>query len=55
VKIRMYKTLILQVFFYGFEKMCISLRQDNKLKMHENELLRNLFGHKKASCFVLLG
>ena len=44
----MYKTIILPVFLYGYEtwSQTHTLRQENRLKVFENKLLRRIFGPK---------
>ena len=48
INVRMYKTIILPVFLYGYETWSHThtLRQENRLKVFENKLLRRIFGPK---------
>jgi hypothetical protein len=40
VKIRMYKTIILPVVLYGCEKWSLTLREEHRLRVFENKVLR---------------
>jgi hypothetical protein len=46
LKIKMYKTVILPVVFYGCETWCLTLREEHILRMFENGVLRRIFGPK---------
>jgi hypothetical protein len=46
VKIRMYKTIILLVVLYGCETWSLTLREEYRLRVSENRVLRRLFGPK---------
>jgi hypothetical protein len=46
-KIIIYKTIILLVFFYGCETWSLTLREEHRLRMFENRVLRRLFGPKR--------
>jgi hypothetical protein len=46
VKIKIYKTVILQVVLYGCETWSLTLREDHRLKVFENRVLRRIFGPK---------
>jgi hypothetical protein len=46
VKIRNYKTLILPVVLHGRETWSLTLKEEHKLKMFENRVLR-IFGPKR--------
>jgi hypothetical protein len=43
----MYKTIILPVVLYGFETWSLTLREEHRLRVFENRVLRRLFGPKK--------
>jgi hypothetical protein len=43
VKVRIYKTLILPVVLYGCETWSQTLREEHKLRMFENRVLRRIF------------
>jgi hypothetical protein len=47
VKVRMYKTIILPVVLYGHETWSLTLREEHKLRVFENRVLRRIFGPKK--------
>jgi hypothetical protein len=46
VKIRIYKTMILPVVLYGCETWSLILREEQRLKVSENRVLRRMFGPK---------
>jgi hypothetical protein len=43
----MYKTIILPVVLYGCETMYLTLREEHRLRVFENRVLRRLFGPKR--------
>jgi hypothetical protein len=47
VKIRIYRTIILPVVLYGCETWSQTLREEHKLRMFKNRVLRRIFGPKK--------
>jgi hypothetical protein len=47
VKIRIYNTIILPVPLYGCETLSLILREEHKLRVFENRVLRRIFGLKK--------
>jgi hypothetical protein len=47
VKIRICKTIILPVFLYGCETWFLTLREEHRLRVFENRVLRRIFGLKK--------
>jgi hypothetical protein len=47
VKIRLYKTIILPVVLYGCETWSLTLREEHRLRMFENRVLRRIFGPKR--------
>jgi hypothetical protein len=47
VKIRIYKIIILPVVLYGCETWSLTLREEHRLRVFENRLLRRIFGPKK--------
>jgi len=47
LKIKIYKTIILPVVFYGCETWSLTLREERKLRVFENMLLRRIFGPRK--------
>jgi len=44
VKIKIYRTIILSVVFYGCETWSLTLREERKLRVFENIVLRRIFG-----------
>jgi hypothetical protein len=47
LKIKMYRTVILPVVPYGCETWSLTLREEHRLKMFENRVLRRIFGPKR--------
>jgi hypothetical protein len=47
LKARIYKTLILPVVLYGCETWSPTLREEHKLRVFENRVLRRIFGPKR--------
>jgi hypothetical protein len=47
IKIRIYKTIILPVVLYGCETWSLTLREEHRLKVSENRVLRRIFGPNK--------
>jgi hypothetical protein len=43
VKIRIYRTVILSLVLYGCETWSLTLREEHRLKVFENRVLRRLF------------
>jgi hypothetical protein len=48
VKIRIYKTVILPVVLYGCETWSLILREESRLRVFENRVLRRIFGPKRG-------
>jgi hypothetical protein len=48
LKIRIYKTIILRVVLYGCETWSLTLREEHRLRVFENRVLRRIFGPKRA-------
>ena len=46
-KIKTYKTIILPVVLYGCETWSLTLREEHRLKVFENKVLRKTFGATK--------
>jgi hypothetical protein len=46
VQIRIYKTIILPVL-YGCETWSLTLREEHRLRVFENRVLRRIFGPKR--------
>jgi hypothetical protein len=47
LKMRIYKTIILCVVLYGCETWSVTLREEYRLRMFENKVLRRIFGPKR--------
>jgi hypothetical protein len=47
VKRRIYKTIILLVVLYGCETWSVTLREEHKLRVFENRVLRRIFGQTR--------
>jgi hypothetical protein len=47
LKIRIYKTKILPVVLYGCETWSLTLREEHRLRVFENRVLRRIFGPKR--------
>jgi hypothetical protein len=47
IKIKMYETIILPVVLYGCETWFLTLRDDYRLRITEDKLLRRMFGRKR--------
>jgi hypothetical protein len=43
VKVKIYKTIILPVVLYGCETWSLTLREENRLRVFENRVLRRIF------------
>jgi hypothetical protein len=44
---KIYKTIILPVVLYGCETWSLTLREENRLRVFENRVLRRIFGPKR--------
>jgi len=47
LKIKIYRTVILPLVLYGCETWSLILREEPRLRVYENRLLRRLFGSKR--------
>jgi hypothetical protein len=47
VKIKIYKIIILLVVLYGCESWSLTLREEDRLRVFENKVLRRIFGPKR--------
>jgi hypothetical protein len=47
LKIRIYKTIILPVVLYGCETLSLPLKEEHRLRVFENRVLRRIFGPKR--------
>ena len=48
LKVSTYKTIILSVVLYGCETWSLSLREEQKLRLFENKMLRKIFQPKRV-------
>jgi hypothetical protein len=46
VKVKIYKTIIISVVLYGCKTWSLTLREEHRLKVSENRVLRRIFGPK---------
>ena len=47
LKIKIYRTIILHVALYGCETWSLTLREERRLRVFENRVLRRVFGPKR--------
>ena len=47
LKIKIYRTIILPVVLYGCETWSLTLREERKLRVFENVVLRRIFGSRR--------
>ena len=47
LKIMVYRTIILAVVLYGCETWSLTLREEGRLRVFENRVLRRVFGPKR--------
>ena len=47
LKIKIYRTIILPVVLYGCETWSLTLREERRLRVFENRMLRRIFGPKR--------
>jgi hypothetical protein len=47
LKIKVYKTVILSFVLYGCETWSFTLREEHRLQVFENRVLRRIFGLKR--------
>jgi len=47
LKTKIYRTIILPVFLYGCETWSLTLREERRLRVFENRVLRRVFGLKR--------
>jgi hypothetical protein len=48
LKVKIYKTIILPVVLYGCETWSVTLREEHRLRVFENRVLRGIFGPKRG-------
>jgi len=47
VSLKIYRTIILPVVLYGCEIWSLTLREERRLRVFENRVLRRVFGRKR--------
>jgi hypothetical protein len=47
VKIKIYRTIILPLVLYGCESLSLTSREERRLRVFENRVLRRIFGPKR--------
>jgi hypothetical protein len=47
IKVRIYESIILPVVLYGSEAWSLTLREEHRLRVFENRVLRRIFGPKR--------
>jgi len=47
IKIKIYRIIILPIVLYGCETRLLALRQESRLRVFENRVLRRKFGPKR--------
>jgi hypothetical protein len=48
VQVKIYKTIILPLVLYGRENWSLTLREEHRLRVFENRVLRRIFGPKRV-------
>jgi hypothetical protein len=48
VNVKIYKTKILPVVLYGCETLSLTLREEHRLRVFENRVVRRIFGPKRS-------
>ena len=47
IQIKIYRTIILSVVLYGFETCSLTLREERRLRVFENKVLRKILGPRR--------
>jgi hypothetical protein len=47
IKVKIYKTIILPVVLYGCETWSLTFRNEHRLRVLENRVLRRIYGQKR--------
>ena len=47
IKIKIYRNIILPVVLYGFETWSLTLKEEHRLRVFENRVLRRIFGARR--------
>ena len=48
IKIKIYRTIIVPVILYGCETWLLKLREERRLTVFENRVLKRIFGHNEG-------
>jgi hypothetical protein len=48
LKVKIYRTIILPVILYGCETWSLTLKEERRLRVFENKMLRRVFGPKRV-------
>jgi len=48
LKIKIYRTIILPIVLYGFKTWSLALREERRLRVFENRVLRRMFGPRRG-------
>jgi hypothetical protein len=48
LQIKIYRTIILPIVLYGCKTWSLTLREERRLRVFGNRVLRRIFGHKRA-------
>jgi hypothetical protein len=48
LEIEIYRTIILPALLYGCETWLLTLKEERRLRVFENRVLRRIFGHKRG-------
>ena len=47
IKIKMYRTTMLSVVLYGYEILSLTVKEERRLRVFENRVLKRIFGPKR--------
>ena len=47
IKVKIYRTVILRIVLYGCETWSLTLKEERRLRVFENRVLRRVFGAKR--------
>jgi len=48
IKIKIYRTIVLPVFLYGYETWSLTLSEEHRIRVFENRLLRIILGLRET-------
>jgi hypothetical protein len=48
IKIKTYRTIVLLVVLYGCENWSLTIREEHRLRVLDNRVLRKIFGPKRG-------